>query len=141
MPSFLVDLWPYDLPLEDWPTYCGAGGGIGDWLVPDVIWSARVCPACFIHDIDWAIADGSYKSFQEGNDRLKRNLMALTGAQLPKGVRLVANIRCNTYWLVVSSPIGWMNYKPCGTDPFLNPVVDDRLKRLGRPSLGIDNGH
>lgn len=138
VPDFLVDLWPHELPLSDWPTYCGAGDGLGDRIVPDSIWGARVCPACFIHDIDWAIADGSYRAFQAANNRFKRNLVALTDAQLYSQVRIAAKIRCNTYWLVVSSPVGWRNYEPSGSDPYTNPVVKDKLFRLARAKLRID---
>jgi len=34
IPDFLEPLWPHDLPPEAWPTFCGAGQGWGDAIVP-----------------------------------------------------------------------------------------------------------
>lgn len=45
MPSFLVALFPVDLPAKKWPTFCGAGGGFGDRVVPDRIHGVRLAPA------------------------------------------------------------------------------------------------
>ena len=144
-PAFLAEknhragpLWPFDLPLAAWPTYCGAGDGLGDWLVSDTICGVRVCPACFIHDIEWAIARRSYRGFQDANNRLLRNLNALTAAHHLAGVKAAeARTRAGLYWAVVSGPFGWLNFEPTGQDPDTNPVVKAKLQRLARAKLGV----
>jgi len=44
--DFLEHLMPDepDLPLNMWPTFCGAGDGIGDRLVPDIIGGICISP-------------------------------------------------------------------------------------------------
>ena len=137
IPSFLVPLWPYNMPLHSWPSYCGVGNGLGDWIVPEKMRGAIVSPACFVHDIMWAIADGSWWQFQFTNNIFRRNCEALVFAQLQGWDCLMANIRCELYWIAVSSPIGWSNHNPAGPDPYKNPVVREKLNRLARRHLGI----
>lgn len=135
--AFLGPLWPFDMLLDDWPTFCGAGQGFGDWLVPDTIYGVRVAPACLQHDVEWAIADGSYKAFMTANCRFRRNLGAMVKIQLTGWRRSLAVARCNTYFLVVSSPIGWANFDPGSTDPYKNEAVRAKIKRLSQAALGI----
>lgn len=137
IPDFLYSLWPHSMPVSQWPTYCGSGDGIGDWLVPDSIHGVRVCPACFIHDIDWAISKREYRCFMVANNRFRRNLLAIVSPQLSGGDYLDAYAKINLYWAVVSSPIGWANFAPESTNPFQNSIVRDRLNRLARANMGI----
>lgn len=138
VPEFLVPLWPQTLHLDDWPTYCGAGDGIGDWLVPDLIHGSRVCPACFVHDIDWSIADGSVEQFHKANKRFLANLKALVALQSTGVKRYWSYLRCHTYAMVVDSCIGRKSYNPTGNqDPYTNIEVKAKLRRLARASLRI----
>ena len=138
IPEFLKTLWPYGMLLKDWPTFCGAGSGLGDWIVPDKINHKIISPGCFIHDLDWAIADGSKQAWTESNHRFCRNIKNLVKAQIIDQDLLESAFEdCEVYRIMVSSPIGWMNYDPCGTDPWTNPVVKDRLRRLALKNIKV----
>jgi hypothetical protein len=133
-------MFPEALPLQHWPTFCGAGNGFGDWIVPD--WVKRVCisPECFVHDIDWAIADGSWRAFQAANNRFLKNLISrfLSGLN---GWMLVRSLSWAVgYWFVVSSPVGWLNYCPCGKAWDENPVVREKLHRLIMAEINYCSG-
>jgi hypothetical protein len=140
VPYFLERMLPEALPLQHWPTFCGAGNGFGDRIVPD--WVKRVCisPECFVHDIDWAIADGSWRAFQAANNRFLKNLISRFLSVL-NGMMLVRSLSWAVgYWFVVSSPVGWLNYCPCGKAWDENPVVREKLHRLIMAEINYCSG-
>lgn len=137
-PEWLSEVWPADMPLRNWPTFCGAGDGIGDFVVPDRVRTAIVAPACFIHDIEWATGDiKNPYDFVMSNVHFYFNLRAMCSGQLTGTKLRIALHLCGVYALVVTSPIGWRNYEPCGKDWKTNVIVKDRLKRLARAHLGL----
>lgn len=77
IPDFLVEFWPVDSPLEDWPTYCGAGQGLGDVLVRDRRCGVWTSCTCFVHDVEWTVGDPGWYAAVESNMRLYRNIRAL----------------------------------------------------------------
>lgn len=133
--SFLVDLWPYELEPGNWPTFCGPGDGIGDVIVPDCIgprFCANISPACFQHDLDRALCDGSRLSFDLGNNRFYRNMESLCRVQT-NGLEdfISSQGDCELYYQVVSLPPVWAAHKPCGDLNWrTNPGVQDKLRRL-----------
>ena len=134
---WLVGLWPQHLPLRDWPTYCGAGNGIGDWLIPDDFGPAHISPACFIHDLDYALLPREWWPFQQANNRLYSNIVELckvqcvTNEELAKGKR-----NAMRYWIAVSV-FGWRHFTPGDPNPWKNPTVRDRLNRLAKAQAGL----
>ena len=139
--DFLPPLLPQDLPLSLWPTFCGAGEGIGDLLVPDKIGGVIVSAECLDHDISWAISPNTYAAFQAANNRFFKNIISRIFAELNGKELAKALGRCIAYWFVVSSLIGWRNFEPCGENPWTNPVVRDRLNRLARANYGLDKAN
>lgn len=144
-PSFLVDLWPHELPLKDWPTFCGAGDGVGDKLVPDTMcfnnWfgghsTAYINPACFIHDITSAICDHTVEDFQFSNRLMLKNSISLVNSQLNFIHAWAARRRCVFYYRSVDV-FGWFFFEPDGVDPYSNPTVKSKLQRLAYASLNI----
>lgn len=137
MPGWLAHMWPYDLPLDKWPTFCGAGRGLGDWLVPDSIYDAQIAPACFVHDIDWIVSPDSYRGFQAANNRFFCNLWALCRAQLPYNKLPLALLGCLRYWSVVST-VGMKAFNPSyvlDTYPADNKEIRAKLHRLAMARL------
>lgn len=142
IPAFMRQLWPFEIPLEKWPSFCGTGDGMGDRIVPDTICGAWVQPACFVHDLDWAAGANSIWSEISSNWRLYRNLRSLCAAQL-SGIKLWrAYARCLLYWAAVST-VGHVLFKAgeldrvVTDDPLDQPVVRDKIKRLARVSIGM----
>lgn len=144
VPEDLVDIWPHSLPLPWWPTYCGAGEGIGDRLVPDKLRRAYLQPACFIHDIEWALAPSRNPvDFVSSNFHFWLNLRSLVISQIPKSEprRLKEALHlCNFYVLVVTSPIGWRNFRPEGTTIFnLNQDVKEKVHKLAMACIKYES--
>lgn len=141
IPEWLAPLWPYDLPLNRWPSFCGAGDGVGDAIVPESIRGVRVSPACFIHDVDWATSPDTISEFLASNFRLARNIRALIlASSLPWWKKELAVVRAYTLWLGGVTTIGALCFDPLGesfVDPLDNPVVQEKLHRLALARLGI----
>ena len=139
IPTFLTDLWPHALHPADWPTFCGAGDGLGDRIVPDHICSVSVSPCCFEHDISWALAENSFAAFMKANLRLWLNLRSLVLANYNKKLypQVIVEWRCFGFFLAVST-VGKKFFKAgpedriVTADPFDHPIVRARLHRLAR---------
>lgn len=98
--------------LKDYPSHCGAGHGIGDKIVPEYIYEAKMSCPCHSHDVSWAVADGSMEEFQQSN-RIFRDNMIRVLDHMEKdrrdhaaGMHLVA-----FYYGAVEVDIGWAIYK------------------------------
>jgi hypothetical protein len=139
VPEFLSDLWPFDLPLSRFPSYCGAGEGPGDWIVPEKVRGAILSPACFIHDVDWALAPSRDPyHFVMSNVYFWQNNRALVKAQLREksGQYIMALHLCNLYAAVVTTPLGWRSYTPIGESNWKeNAEVKQKLNRLAMANL------
>lgn len=133
VPYFMQYYWPHTLRIENFPTYCGAGDGIGDALVPDKIYGMRVSPACLIHDLDWAISKGTYAAFCRDNARFLRNLLAIIKVNKDK-FTVLRYLGCYRYYFAVQI-IGWRHYNPVEynhRDPMSTPVIKEKLSKLYR---------
>lgn len=131
VPDWLEPLLPFDLPIDSWPSFCGAGCGIGDWLVPDTLYGACISPACLVHDIDFACNHRTRASFQSANNRFARNIEALVSAQLTGAKRYFAMAGAVRYWFFVSA-FGWKHFTPESTNPWSNKTVREKLNRLAK---------
>lgn len=143
MPGWLAELWPkdYDLPLEKWPTYCGAGEFWGDWLVPDICCWVNISPACLVHDIDFATLPRTWANFMTANWRLYRNIRALVWAHVDRENWSAIKVerRCLVY-LVGTMIGGWGDFTPKPElDWFLNSLVLKKLNRLARTAWGRED--
>ena len=143
VPEFLIPLFPVDLPADRWPTFCGAGEGMGDALVPDSPWGIHFNPACLTHDIDWAITPDTIGEFVRANWHFLRNCLALVwAAEKNMGRKGLALLACFRYFSGVST-FGLYCFLTSETipfndgDPFRHPVVRSRLKRLARADMGL----
>jgi hypothetical protein len=144
IPSFLVPLWPRNFPLDQWPSFCGAGDGLGDRLIPDHINNVRVACCCFVHDIDWCMSDNSFSGFMRSNLRLWLNLRNVVIANDKPGWfrHVLAERKCFAYFAAVSifghkiftlDPKYIKQYE----DPTDNPAVREKIHRLARVCYGI----
>jgi len=141
-PKWVERLWPSDMEPSEWPTFCGAGDGIGDALVPDKIRGVRISPACFIHDIGWATSKETVSSFLAENWYLAWNIRALiVASELAWWKRELAVIRAWAIYFVAVSTIGMFAFDPLKTTdeeyPLDNAIVRARLRRLANARIGI----
>ena len=141
IPEWLKPLWPYNLPLSKWPTFCGAGDGFGDKVVPDIIRGVCISPACFIHDVDWATTPDTIRQFLAANFRFAKNCRALIMASaLSWWKKELAVVRAYGLYFMAVSTIGALCFDPIGApfgDPLENEVVKARLKRLAKAYIGL----
>lgn len=86
--SFNKTFGKYDY--ESFPaSYCGAGNGFGEKLIPDYVYgytrilpgfldiSIKLSPACKIHDDDYELAPPTWEAFHEANSRLYANTKSI----------------------------------------------------------------
>jgi len=138
VPYFLQYYWPHTLRIENFPTYCGAGDGIGDALVPDSIYGMRVAPACLIHDIDWLVSSGTYAGFCRDNLRFLRNLLAIRTVNKDK-FPVLRYLGCYRYYFAVQL-FGHKNYFPVEynrKDPMSTPAIKEKLSKLYRSTANV----
>lgn len=143
VPEFLIPLFPVDLPSDKWPTFCGAGEGAGDALISDSPWGVHFNPACFTHDIDWAITPYTVSEFIRANWHFFRNCLSLVlASKKSRWRRFLALLSCLRYFAGVST-FGLYCFLTSEVvpfddgDPFRHPVVRSRLKRLARADMGL----
>lgn len=136
VPGWLKPLWPYDLPLHRWPSFCGAGNGFGDWIVPEHTSGVCLSPACFIHDIDWASSPDTIYEFFASNWRFFLNIRsAVLASSLPWWRREFAVVKAYVIWFTAVSTVGALCFDPLGesfVNPLDNPEVQAKLRRLAK---------
>lgn len=131
VPDWLVPLWPHDLPVTAWPSFCGAGCGIGDMLVSESLYGAIISPACLVHDIDFACNTRTRAAFQAANNRFARNIESLVSAQLTGARKYFATAGAVRYWFFVTM-FGWKHFDPESNNPWSNKTVREKLNRLAK---------
>ena len=72
-PSHIYEQWRPDIL----GSYCGAGTGIGDLIVPETVWGLYVTLACYIHDDMWEYAAPTREDFDQSNDVFRRNINSI----------------------------------------------------------------
>jgi len=137
IPDFLESLWPHDLPPEAWPTFCGAGQGWGDAIVPDKIGKVYLNPAGLCHDVEWACSAKNLSAFMGANGRFFLNcvelVLATDLAVWPK-IKMLTSV--TGIYLTAVSTMGILFFswftknRKEDVNPLENPTVKDRLKRL-----------
>ncbi|SHH33037.1 hypothetical protein [Desulfofustis glycolicus] len=136
MPVFLVQWWPHQLPLDRFPSFCGAGGGLGDALVPENCYGLPLSPACFVHDISWRVVEATWAGFHQGNSMFLHNNLAIINARSRFPLKQLRAYRAVTYFNAVDT-IGakyfWDDKWQFGTyeDPLEDPIVLEKLARVG----------
>lgn len=137
VPEFLVPSWPYDLPPDQWPTFCGAGQGWGDAIVPDTIQGVNIAPAGLCHDVEFSVSAKTVSAFMGANGRFFLNIVNLIlASNLETWKMIKALMKAGILYLSAVSTMGVLFFnwfagdKKEDLNPFANPTVMDRLQRL-----------
>lgn len=135
---WLVSLWPDDekLPLEAWPTFCGAGK-LGDLLIPDHVCGVNVAPACFIHDLDFATLPRLWSAFILANNRFLTNMISLVSAHAGRINPDTIVKECHLYFVGVTN-FGWPHFRPSGQPWHIDNAVRQSLNRLSMAIIRHD---
>lgn len=135
MPRFVATWWPHHLTLDEFPTFCGAGRGLGDAVVPERMWGLPISAACYIHDFAWTLAN-SENEMRQGNVMFLQSMMAIILARSRFPLRQLRCYRAVTYFNAVET-LGrecfWNSPdRDCWTpDPMNNPAVHELLALVG----------
>jgi len=121
IPDFLEPFWPYDLELIDFPTFCGAGQGLGDKLIKDIRCEVNTAPACLVHDVEWTLCDKSYFDAIMSNVRLYKNTRSLLLANYNKDKYSQKEVEWESFKVFVGVTWGiFFHFKPtpekCGNN-------------------------
>lgn len=138
VPAWLAPVWPHQVPLARFPSFCGAGSGWGDRLVPDTIWFLRIAPCCFIHDLDWLTCAATEVDFHLANVRFRHNLLELIRERSRwLVVRLLRERRALSYYQAVETAgrrffaPGFDGDAEACAEPLAHPAVMATFARLG----------
>lgn len=82
--------FPYQT-LESFGSYCGAGPGLGDKIVPEQIFGLKISPACYVHDVMYEVALPCWGEFHQANSVFLHNLLAII--EMRSANRLIASLR------------------------------------------------
>lgn len=141
-PAWIEKLWPSDFPSEKWPTFCGAGNGFGDKIVPDKIHNVSISPECFIHDIGWATSADTIREFLAENWWLAVNIGAqILASELSWWLKELAVLRAWVVYFMAVSTIGIFSFDPMHAEeekPLENAIVQERLRRLANAYYDIN---
>jgi hypothetical protein len=110
----IIDGCPLTMPhrgFDDFDTYCGAGKGIGDLIVPDDIFGVVISPACYIHDKMWLYCEPTWRDFHHSNSVFFHNILSIIDYFAPpvcdeEEVRTERYARAVTYYTAVDSAFG-----------------------------------
>ncbi len=73
----IVNGVPLEFPFktfEEFTSYCGAGKGIGDLVVPETVLFLKVSPACYVHDNMFELAAPTWYDFHASNSVFRTNI-------------------------------------------------------------------
>lgn len=132
VPDFLHPIWPFDLELDRWPSFCGSGEGIGDRAVPETTHGVCLSPACFVHDIDFIISPRTIKAFSAANFRFLKNSISLATSQASSNKQLIAAVFGSMrYWTFIMV-FGWGAFEPTLNTgkPLDNIEVQNKIRKL-----------
>lgn len=114
--------FPYDT-FKEFTSFCGAGRGIGDLVVPESIFWLKVSPVCYIHDIMWQMAQPTWTEFHQSNSTMMHNLLTVIEKRSSnKWLEHLRNYRAITFYNavdVLGEPIFWA-------------VKENQINSLGR---------
>lgn len=65
--------FPYN-KFKNFTSYCGAGKGVGDFVVPETVLQLKVSLACYIHDRMWELANPTWLEFHASNSVFRSNI-------------------------------------------------------------------
>lgn len=97
--------------IDDYPSFCGAGKGIGDKIVPEFIGGMRCSHICHIHDEWWEKCDPTWIAFLRANMAFGYNLAVYLGTGTgTRRTKLWRFIKGAVYVGAVST-VGWKVFK------------------------------
>ncbi len=99
-----VDIEFPSMFLADYASYCGAGKGFGDVIVPETMWGLTITIACYVHDQMWEMCAPTWEAFHFSNSVFLRNILACINNQSKSSMlKRLRNYRAVTYYNAVDA--------------------------------------
>jgi len=100
-----------DKSINEYPSFCGAGDGIGDKIVPERIGGMRCSHICHGHDDWWERCSPTWKAFAASNASFLYNLLIyLVGG--PGGVWIrIKRVSIGCFYAAAVATVGWKIFK------------------------------
>jgi len=100
-----------DKPLDEYPSFCGAGSGIGDKIVPEKIGGMTCSHICHIHDEWWSSCDPKWIAFLRGNMAFGYNLAVYLGTGGGSFLTKLWRLMKGAAYVAAVSTAGWRIFK------------------------------
>jgi len=92
-------------------SYCGAGQGFGDKIVPETAWGLYLTLACYVHDYMWDASTYSRHDFEQSNIVFfQNNVTIITKVSRSEVLKHIRLYRAVTMYDAVDS-LGWPIFK------------------------------
>lgn len=135
----LAKVWPYEKWPEQWATFCGAGNGFGDWLIPENPRGIDCSCCCADHDIRWIFAKNRKEAYA-ANKILRKNLEAFILKRREKhqyymtaaGIKLDntrTKLRCWQWYTGVQWGVTFC-FEPVNDEYAIRKEVEQKLARV-----------
>ena len=106
-----VDFTFVDTFIFRYPTFCGAGEGIGDMIVPETIGGMRISHICHCHDESWKACDPRLVAFIKTNMMFGYNLSVYLSTGDGGFWKTAWRVVKGAAYVGVVSVIGWKIFK------------------------------
>lgn len=100
-----------DKSLDDYPSFCGAGSGIGDKIVPEKIGGMPCSHICHIHDEWWTACPPEWIAFLRGNMAFGYNLAVYLGTGKGNFFIKLGRLVKGAVYVGAVSTVGWKIFK------------------------------
>lgn len=112
--------------IEGYPTRCGAGEGIGDKIVPEIVGGKKCSHICDIHDFSWEIANDTLKDFITSNLIFLFNFavyLFVEGNFFQRGWRVISGLA----YVIAVSTFGYKHFKKLKLGQLLDEVRNENV--------------
>ena len=134
MPEFLDENFP-TVPIDEFPSFCGAGDGIGDRVVPDSVLVLSIAIACWIHDGMFSLLSPKKDNWYIANGILILNIFMLIIAKGSKWLVIPRGMVAVPYFWAVMTGVGWRIFTNRtwvdDFDPYTDAELINKFNRVG----------
>ena len=97
--------------IHNYPSFCGAGSGIGDSIVPETIGGMRIAHICHVHDESWDQCASTWLAFIKTNMMFMFNLAVYLSSADAGIWQMLWRLFKGVLYVGAVSTIGWKIFK------------------------------
>lgn len=100
-----------NLPIQRYPSFCGAGKGIGDLIVPETIGGMKCSHICHVHDESFYLCSPTYAGFTKSNIMFAFNLAVYLSSKKSGFFKTSWRLVKGCVYVIAVSTFGWKFFK------------------------------